>query len=184
MSPDQALQLRRAAAPGNRQQHRFGLPRSHPGDCPHLGVTQYSVAERRIDARQTDERPGDADALPGGTGPEPAAVVQPVAEIAVAAFIPAAPAVHRGDELDEAPIGVVDVAGHACDGATQFGGIVGDEVEITGAFEGGAFGSVFANDLGALERLFGRLRHHSCAVSVVSNTVYNISILNVCHCFH
>ena len=56
-------------------------------------------------------------------------MVQPVAEIAVAAFAPAPGAVHGGDELDEAPVGEIDVGRHAGDGAAQLGGIVGDEVE-------------------------------------------------------
>ena len=131
---DKALQLRRATAPGDRQQRRLGLPRGHPGDGAHLRVAQDPVAERRVDARQPVERPTDADALPGGAGPEPAAVVEPVAEIAVTPFGPAAPAVHRGDELDEAPVGEVDVGGHVRDCATQFGGVVGDEIEFGGFF--------------------------------------------------
>ena len=158
MGPDQALELRRAAAPGDRQQHRFGRPRGHPGDGPHLGVAQDPVSERRIDARQPRQRPPDADALPGGAGSESAAVVQPVAEIAVAVFVPAAPPVHGGDELDEPPVGEVDMGRHVRDSRAQFGGIVGDEIQIRGSFKAG-MGRLFGREFGVLVGFFGGLEH-------------------------
>ena len=111
-------------------------------------------------------------------------MVEPVAEVAVAAFVPAAPPVHGGDELDEAPVGVVDVAGHAGDGATQFGGIVGDEIEVAGDYiEGGVFGSIFGNELGVWEGFFGELVHRSSGRAGIRYTVYSNSELIVCRCF-
>ena len=90
--------------------------------------------------------------------PESAAVVQPVAEVAVAVLVPAAPLVHGGDELDEAPVGEVDAGGHVHDGATQFGGIVWDEVELRGVFEDGVVG-VFGHELVVLDGFFVGLEH-------------------------
>ena len=110
---------------------------------------------------------------PGGAGSEPAAVVQPVAEIAVAALVPAAPPVHGGDELDEAPVGDVDAGGHVGDGAPQSGGVVGDEVELWVCLQAGTVGA-FGIELGVVRGFFGRLEHRLVTSSEVMRLILYI----------
>ncbi len=136
------------------------MRRRHPGDGPHLGIADHAVPERRIDARQSLERPAYADALPRGAGSQAAAVVEPVAEIAVAALAPSPGAVHGGDELDEAPVGEVDVGRHAGDGAAQLGEVVGNEIEVVGVcFEDEGIDGGFWDEVEMLDNFFGRDGH-------------------------
>ena len=89
-------------------------------------------------------------------------MVEPVAEIAVAALAPGPRAVHGRDELDEAPVGEVDAGGHAGDGAAQLGGIVGDEVQIVGLqFAHCLLGGGFGGAVEIVRGLFVRHGHDS-----------------------
>ena len=87
-------------------------------------------------------------------------MVQPIAEIAVAAFPPASGALHGGNELDEAPVGEIDVGRHAGDGAAKFGGIVGDEIELVGVcFEDETIDGWFGDEVEMSDDFFGRDGH-------------------------